>query len=55
MIVVKEVVIYEKLVGFVFYFDIYEIGDLFIFMEYIKGEIFYNCLKKGIVISDDMI
>ncbi|WP_348710959.1 phosphotransferase [Bacillus subtilis] len=52
---VKEAAIYEKLAGSAFYPDIYETGDSFILMEYIKGETFYNCLKKGIAISDDMI
>ncbi len=52
---VKEAAIYEKLAGSAFYPDIYETGDSFILMEYIKGETFYNCLKKGIAISDNMI
>ena len=55
LIPVKEAAIYEKLAGSAFYPDIYETGDSFILMEYIKGETFYNCLKKGIAISDDMI
>ncbi|MED1122656.1 serine/threonine protein kinase [Bacillus atrophaeus] len=51
----KEAKIYEKLSGSPYYPDIYETGDTFILMEYIKGYTFYNCLTKGISLNDGMI
>ncbi|MCM3035436.1 protein kinase family protein [Bacillus pumilus] len=51
----KEAAIYEKLSGSSYYPEIYESGDQYILMEYIKGNTFYECLTKGIPIKQQMI
>lgn len=51
----KEAAIYEKLSGSSYYPEIYESGDQYILMEYIKGYTFYECLTKGIPIKKQMI
>ncbi|MFJ5965451.1 protein kinase family protein [Bacillus sp. NPDC093026] len=51
----KEAAIYEKLSGSPYYPAIYESGDQYILMEYIKGYTFYECLTKGIPIKKHMI
>ena len=48
----KEAAIYEKLSGSSYYPEIYESGDQYILMEYIKGYTFYECLTKGIPIKN---
>ncbi|MGM7702741.1 hypothetical protein ACSVDE_13515 [Pseudalkalibacillus sp. Hm43] len=51
----QEADIYAKLSGSPFYPKVYEAGHNYIEMEYIQGYTFYECLEKGICISDEMI
>ncbi|MGE6629093.1 protein kinase family protein [Bacillus sp. NPDC077027] len=51
----KEAAIYEILSGSKYYPAIYESGDNYILMEFIKGNTFYECLTKGITIKKNML
>ncbi|MGP4078709.1 hypothetical protein ACTWQL_02260 [Pseudalkalibacillus sp. R45] len=51
----QEGEIYKRLSGSPFFPEIYDVGPDFIVMEYIEGHTFYECLQKGIPITDDMI
>ncbi|WP_281658427.1 serine/threonine protein kinase [Halobacillus sp. Cin3] len=50
-----EAGVYEKLDNHEFFPAFYGKGDDFIVMEYVEGITFYDCLVKGIPITEDMI
>ncbi|MCF6410336.1 protein kinase family protein [Pseudalkalibacillus salsuginis] len=47
--------IYKKLGDCSYFPNIHEVGPNYIVMEYIEGNTFYECLQKGIPITDEMI
>ncbi|WP_408007617.1 protein kinase family protein [Pseudalkalibacillus sp. A8] len=47
--------IYKKLEECSYFPTIHEVGPNYIVMEYIEGNTFYECLQKGIPITDEMI
>jgi predicted Ser/Thr protein kinase len=51
----EEGAIYQKLQGISYYPTLYEIGENYIVIDYIKGKTLFECLLKGIRISQDII
>lgn len=52
---VQEAEIYRRLGNSPYFPTIFETGQNFIVMEYIEGYTFYDCLTKGIAITNEMI
>jgi predicted Ser/Thr protein kinase len=51
----QEADIYAKLSGSPYYPKVFEVGHNYIVMDFIQGYTFYECLQKGILITDDMV
>jgi predicted Ser/Thr protein kinase len=51
----KEADIYQMLSGSKYYPKLYETGDSYLVIDYIEGYTFFDCLMKGIPISEDLI
>lgn len=51
----QEADIYAKLSGSPYYPKVFEVGHNYIVMEFIQGYTFYECLQRGILITDDMV
>lgn len=54
-IAVEEAVVYEKLVGIPYYPAFYEAGEGYLVIEYIEGETIFDCLVKGIVLTERLL
>ncbi|WP_349408459.1 protein kinase family protein [Pseudalkalibacillus sp. SCS-8] len=47
--------IYKRLKGCPYFPNVYEVGPNYLVMDYIEGMTFYQCLQKGIPITDEMV
>ncbi|MBP1080946.1 protein kinase family protein [Bacillus capparidis] len=51
----REASIYQLLSGSKYYPKLYESGPSYLVIDYIEGHTFFECLLKGVPISDEMI
>lgn len=51
----REAAIYKELDNTIYYPELFEAGDGYLILEYLDGITFYDCLIKGIHITEEMV
>lgn len=51
----EEAAVYQKLAGTPYYPAFFEAGEGYLVIEYIEGETIFNCLVKGIELTEKLV